>query len=77
MSTVATIFNTLGDIIGEIFLNKNGPFRDDFHIACIRLQKYFIANLFAKVSIWAPDNATRGMSVPTVRVLALPSTVSR
>ena len=32
-------------------LNKNWPFSDGFHITCIRLQKYLLANLFAKVSI--------------------------
>ena len=44
-------FNTLGGIFGENLLNKSLPFSNDFNSVCIQLRKYFIANLFAKVSI--------------------------
>ena len=50
-STVSDIFNILGGIFGGIFLNKNWHFSDYFHFASIWLRKYFIANLFAKVSV--------------------------
>ena len=45
------LFNTLGGIFGGSLLNKKIPFSNHFHFACIWLRKYFIAILFAKVSI--------------------------